>query len=178
MKIRNSTDYPDYLLRRMAVWCCQQIGMPSHKLRLAVFRNSRSWWGGCARPWKNQVTVCVGPASCFPANCSTHEPGEKFHDRTECLVAVTAHEVFHVAAHCVDEHKQRTRGYGKGRGSSERVTCAEEMRVLRLFREQREGLMQQWKIAPTSETRPALSIRDTRARKAINDLARWERKLK
>lgn len=155
--------------------------MPLRACKLAVFRNSRSTWGGCARGWRGQISVCVTENEAeFPARCDSHNNGapESFVDRVECLVAVTAHELYHVAAHAVAEHRQRTRGYGKGRGSSERVTCGQEIRVLRLFREQRATLLPQWQLTPTREMKPQQSITDKRQAKAIADLARWMRKLK
>lgn len=177
MKIKNSTSWNDWMLRRMIKWCCSKLEMPLHSIKVCVFRNSRATWGGCARSWKKQITVCVtDKESEFPASCSTHAAGEKFADRIECLVAVTAHELYHIAAHCVSEHRQRTRGYGKGQGSSERVTCAEEMRVLNLFRQDRECLLTEWQIAPLIN--PKLSLTEKRAVKAKIDLARWTRKLK
>ena len=153
--------------------------MPIRAVRLAVFRNSRSTWGGCARGWRGQISVCVTTNEAeFPANASTHGNGERFIDRMECLVAVTAHELYHVAAHCVTDHRQRTRGYGMGQGSSERVTCAQEIRVLNLFRQSREPLLAEWNITPERAAKPQITIVDKRKAKAIADLEKWERKLK
>lgn len=177
MKIRNSTNYPDYMLRRMVGWCCQQIGMPVNSIALAVFRNSRSSWGGCARSWRKQISVCVHPSErIWPQSCSTHEPGEVFGSRVECLVAVTAHEAYHIAANLVDTHKQRTRGKGLRYQSSERTTCKEEMRVLRLFRENCVVLLTEWLQPPMTDGEKVIT--DKRADKAKADLLRWQRKFK
>jgi hypothetical protein len=176
MKLQNTTDWPDWFLRRMVAWCCRQIGMPQRTILGATFRNSRGAWGGAARTWLKRITVCVGPESRFPASCGTHEPGESFADRLECLVAVTAHEAYHVAAEWADEHRQRTRG--KRHGSSERRTCLEEMRILRLFRANREFLLADWSRAIERPAKPKASIQDKRAAKAQADLERWQRKLK
>lgn len=179
MKIRNSTDWPDYMLRRMTSWCCSQLPLPASKITIATFRNRRtSAWSGHACPWNGRIVVSVGPDGLFPRSCFTHEPGEHFADRMECLVAVTAHECFHVAAECREsEHYQRTRGYGSGRGSSESVTCREEMRILRLFRASRDALISEWTIAPQRQEQ-SLPIQVKRMNKACDDLALWTRKLK
>ncbi len=145
--------------------------------RRAVFRNSRSAWGGAARDWRGQVTVCIGKPSQFPANCSTHEPGEQFADRVECLVAVTAHELYHLAAHSEPDHRQRTRRR-KEFASSERVTCRWEMKCLRAFRHSRELLMTDWSHEPARQAKPVLSIQDKRAAKAQAKLEQWQRKAK
>lgn len=178
MKIRNSLDIPDWMLRRMTAWCCAEVGLPARKLKLAVFRNSRSLWGGCARWWKGQISVCISGPTNFPHSCNSHEEGESFSDRIECLVAVTAHEAYHIAAHVGGE---RTRGYGTRHnrsGSSERTTCLEEMRVLRLFRANREQLLAEWGEAPEVAARPVIPIQEKRAAKARTDLDRWTRKLR
>jgi hypothetical protein len=152
MKIKNSTSWQDWMLRRMVSWCCKELEMPVRSVKLAVFRNSRSTWGGCARGWRGQISVCVTRNEAeFPARCDNHKGGEpeSFSDRFECLVAVTAHELYHIAAHCANDHRQRTRNYGRGGyQSSERVTCAQEIRVLKSFRTSREALLAEWNIAP------------------------------
>jgi hypothetical protein len=100
-RFENSTHWPDRFLKRMAAWCCRELDVPVRLIRHYRFRNSRSAWGGCARPWSKQISVCVGPASWFPHSCSTHRTGDTFTDQLECLIAVTAHEIYHVAAHHV-----------------------------------------------------------------------------
>lgn len=179
MKLKNTTDWTDHFLRRMVAWCCRQIDMPVRSIHSAVFRRSRAAWGGCARYSRRQISVCVGDARHFPANAGSHEKGEAFADRLECLVAVTAHEAYHIAAHAVDDHRQKTRRGTDRTASSERRTCLEEMRVLRVFRANRDALLAEWSVPPVKrESWPKASVQERRALKAANDLARWQRKLK
>lgn len=183
MKIYNSNKaFSDAFLRRMTSWCAKQIGMPVNYLKRAVFRNSRTAFGGCARQWCSQITVCVGNKSQFPVACESHyRQGEKFVDQIEAVVAVTAHELFHIeAGRLGSPHYQSTRGYGRRRGhSSEAVTCKEELRVLDLFRQQRDWLMCHWLTEPVELTEmPQPTLIDRRKAKVESDLLRWQRKLK
>lgn len=180
MKIKSSLPFEDLFLRRMISWCCGVLEMPVKSVKLAVFRRSRSSWGGCARQWKNQITVCVGAASDFPCGCGTHRAGEVFRDQIECLVSVTAHELYHIAAGLRGSaHFQSTRGYGRTRGhSSEPVTCRMEMLALDRFREQREGLLEHWSKPVNRVKAPVKSVLDLRLDRARGNLATWERKLK
>lgn len=49
MKIKNTTDWPDYFLRRLVAWCCRELQMPARNIREAVFRNRTgfSYSGHC-----------------------------------------------------------------------------------------------------------------------------------
>jgi len=43
VKLINSTDYPDYFLRRMVSWCCREIGLPVRYVQEAAFRKGGRW---------------------------------------------------------------------------------------------------------------------------------------
>lgn len=179
MRVINSTDWTDEFLKQMLRWVCFELEMPVRALKIAKFRNSRSAWGGVARAWKSQITVCVGKARLFPIEFgSAHYcPGEVFSDRVECLIAVTAHEAYHVAASNVKEHQQRTRRGRESFSSSERATCAAELRVLKSFRNQRETLLAKWSI-PVETPILRISPQAEKSMKATRLLQRWERKMK
>lgn len=179
MKLKNSTDYPDHFLRRMVAWCCEQIGYPVRQLKRVQVRNKATGYRGFARYSACMVSMTTSKTG-YPTK-PDHRPGmqgESFADRTEALVAITAHEVYHLAAHFVDEHKQRTRGDGRHHGSSEQRTRAEEVRVLRLFRANRESLIAAWSEPPVTREVAKPSIQEKRAEKALADLERWQRKAK
>lgn len=170
MKIQSSlTGFQPWFLRRLTVWCCKQLEMPARGVR-AVFRNSRSCWGGCARGWRRQITVCVGDAKWFP------KQAKELHvaDRLECLVWVTAHELAHVMQYA---QRTRTRLQG-GYGGSEKSTDWHAVPIVEAFRAQRESLLAQWSAEPVMAIRPVVSVTDRRARKARSDLERWQRKLR
>lgn len=178
MKLENSTTWPDHFLRRMLAWTCKELDMPVRTIRHARFRNSRAAWGGVARSWKGQITTCVHPDPMrFPAACSTHKAGESFADRIECLVAVTAHEAYHIAAALVPDHQQKTRGRSSC-ASSEAATCVAEFKVLDAFRANREALLADWNAAPAMEIKTTVSVQAIRAHAAADKLAKWERKMK
>ena len=174
MKIKNSTKWSNEFLRRMTAWCCRELDIPVRLIKVAVFRNSRSMWGGLARGWKRQISVCVSPLeSAFPAACPTHREGEKFVDRIECLVAVTAHEAYHIAADRHPDHQQKTRRRDDY-GSSERITCNMQFKALNAFRANREALLAEWNV-PVKEA-PKVSPQEQRAKEAERQLAAWKKK--
>ncbi len=231
MRLKNSTDWPDWFVRRMLAWCCREIGYPIRQLHEAQIRNrSRGHYSGHAYYGGRRIVVSIGPETftttyliyeragvkltveecaallpdvrrlllqgntinglstrtekatktCWPTTPDSRPgmQGEVMFDRLEALVAVAAHEIYHLAAHFVEEHRQRTRGSGRHFASSERHTRVEEVRVLRLFRANREALVAEWNTAPASPAKPAVPVQERRAAKAANDLARWQRKFK
>lgn len=182
MKVTNSTSWSDRYLRRMVSWCCKQLGAPTSIVRHAVFRNSRTTLGGAARQWCSQITVCVGRAHHFP--CDVGYGRGVYQDPTECLVAVTAHELFHLeAGRKGSPNYQSTRGGGTARQraghSSEAVTCREEARVRDLFRADRVALEAQWDEPLVVANRSAAKDPQVvKQEKLEAQLANWERKLK
>lgn len=176
MKLANSTEWPDYFLRRLVSWCCKELGLPSSKVRRAQFRNRTiSAYSGHAYT-SMRFVASVGPAGRFPLN-PDNRPGMKgtvIADRLEALVAITAHELAHLCQYA----ERRAPGLRRTR-RIERVTRREEVRVLSAFREQRDSLLAEWSAAPaTRPAKPQASIQEKRAVKAQADLDRWQRKLK
>jgi hypothetical protein len=173
MKLKNSTSWPDHFIRRMAAWCCRQSGLPVRELRHAEFRNRKRSYSGHA--WMSGRIVCSIGRLGFPTQPDTRDgmQGEILADRLECLVAITAHEIEHICQY----RENRSRAL-KNRRRSEPATRAHEIRVLRLFRANRESLIAEWSATPKQrETikRTRQEINDAKARKM---LAAWERKLK
>lgn len=173
MKMRNTTDWPDYFLRRMLAWVCKQVQLPVRTLRQVEFgKRKRGCFNG--RAWLRRIRVVIGPASCYPVE-PFHYPGRtndqflspRMADQVEALVAVTAHEAQHVY------------GYHYGGGRGERHTRGEERRVHALFVANKEALLAAWQAAPAE--RPAKkpqSAQEKRAAKVMADLERWQRKAK
>lgn len=178
MKLRNTTHWPDYFLRRMLRWVCQQIELAPREINRAEFGkrasgcwNGRAWWSG-------RIRVVIGPADCFPVEPyqypGTTDPAylsPRCVDQLEGLIAVTAHEATHIR-----QYRQRGR-HGK-RLNSERPTRFEERRVLELFKQQREQLVAEWSAPPPAKAKTVITPQVQRAAKALRDLTRWQRKLK
>jgi len=171
MKIRNSTPWPEFFLRRMTTWCAQQLDFSTKRVKLAFFRNSRSAWSGGAH-WPSAITVCVGSASHFPTNTVR---GDHFGDREDCLVEVTAHELAHLAQGSENVHTRRRGGWG----GSENGTEALARPILAKFKQERAALLPQWLIPPVCALRAApMPLAKRREAKAKGDLARWQTRLK
>lgn len=174
MKIKNSTDWPNHFLRRLVSWCCKQLDHPASKVRLAQFTRYSGAYRG--RAWSSRRILCrVGSADRFPM-APDNRPGmagEVFADQTEALVAVTAHELAHLA-----QYREGRIGGLKQMRVTEPATRREEVRVLRAFRANREVLLAEWSAAPPKPEKPKASLQDKRAAKAQADLGRWQRKLK
>lgn len=178
MKLKNSTDWTDHFLRRMVAWCCKQIGMPVRVVWQAQFRNRHMGYAGRACYDSHRIVCSIGLAG-FPMS-PDDRPGmqnEAIADRIEALVALTAHELYHLAARYVPAHRQKTRRHERF-ASSEQATRHEEVRVLRLFRAERDALIAQWSVEPEKRERPKLSIQEKRTAKAQAALDRWQRKAK
>jgi hypothetical protein len=176
MKLANSTDFSDQMLRRMVSWTCKQLGFPASKLGSVQFRNRarRSYSGHAYYP--RRIVVSIGPASRFPTKPDSR-PGmqnEVFADRTEALIAVTSHEI----AHLLQWREGRTRQLELHR-RTEKDARWHEVLVLRAFRAEREALLAAWSHEPQAATiKMTPSVVEKRADKAATDLARWQRKLK
>lgn len=174
MILKNTTDYPDYFLRRMVAWCCKKSGLPVRRVTRAEFRNRFSDYSGHAYG-SGLIMVSIGRYG-FPTSPDDRPgmQGERFNDRTEALVAVTAHEVEHVCQYA----ERRIRQLHAER-KAERATRVHEVAVLRLFREQRESLLSKWNEPPAPRVRQPKATRAERneiaARKKLDE---WQRKLK
>lgn len=156
----------------MSSWCAKQIGMPVRYCKNGVFRKSRSAWGGCARQWRSQITVCIGDSSRFPRSASSHWKDCVFADDVEALVAVTARELFHLEAGRIGSPNfQSTRG--RHGHSSEAVPCKVEREVLETFRQQRQTLLSNW----TQQTDMKNEPKNDKVDQAIAALTKWKRKL-
>jgi hypothetical protein len=177
VKLTNTTDFPDYFLRRLYSWCCKELEISPRYIREIAFRNSSRAWGGLAYLSQRRIGVRIGTPESFPCKTKKHRYGlqETIADQTEALIEITAHELAH--------HEQyirgsKTRQSGSG-GGSERMTDQQAFRVLRTFREQREQLLAVWYLPPAQ--RPVSVKLDRNSEKLAHYevlLARWNKKLK
>lgn len=177
MKLKNTTDFPLWFLRRMTAWCCRQLGdLKLRDVASVTFRRSRGAYGGVARTHRRAITVCVGRPVEFPCESMTHRNGHsmKLADRVEALVWVIAHELAHVMQAL---QRTGTRQQG-GHAGSEMATEWHAKPVVEAFRAQRAALLAAWEEPPAVALRPKPEPAQLRASKAEADLARWERKLK
>lgn len=185
MKLRNTTHWPDYFLRRMTAWVAKHIGLPMSEIKRAEFGkrskgalNGRAWWSGRFR-------VVIGPPSAFPVEPYLY-PGRtneayrspRMADQLEALVAVTAHELEHLYVFAHKRTLPQIRALRRG-SLSERSTRHEERRIHGLFVADRDALLAEWSAAPAERpAKPKASVQEKRAAKAQADLVRWQRKLK
>ncbi len=176
MQLINSTDYPDYFLKRMVSWCCKQLDLPIRCVREAAFRNTAKTWGGIAyRSYR--IGVRIGSADHYPTNYRMRSTGKMIglSDRLEGLLMATAHELAHLM-YMRNGNKSRRSG---GNGGSEHNTDWQVQQVMQVFRSQRNELVTAWNC-PLKEctAKPKLSVRQRRAATAQTYLAKWQRKLK
>jgi hypothetical protein len=172
VKLQNSTDIPDHVLRRMTSWCCRELGLPAAQLRRIRFTNmtrgasrGRAWSSG-------RLLVRIGKESAFPTQDWQYGGAtvKGYATRMEGLVSVTAHEVFHL----VQWHDSARRPHAR-----KEMGCVWGGNLLmEKFRAQRGELMAEWCRPVAVAERPQVSVLDRRALKAQSDLDRWTRKLK
>lgn len=172
MKLKNTTDFPDWFLRRLVAWCCRQSELPARRVRLATFRNCKGIYSGHASG-STRIVVRIGRTG-YPMQPDLRAgmSGEVMADRTEALVMVTAHEVEHLCQYA--ERRQRTLAASR---RTEPVTRAHGIYCLRLFREQRAALVTEWMEPPVPrviKARPSVAERNEI--NARSNLAKWEKK--
>lgn len=175
-KWKNSTDWPDYYLRRMLSWVCKELEFPVRQIKNVEFGNRKTCdWSG--RAWSyNRILVRIGPADRFPCHARVYRDGfsvGRIADRVEALVKVTAHEVAHLDN---GERGNRSRERG-GWGGSERYTDAAAKRVLEAFRENRDALVAEWEKPPKCKPKKEPGPVEKRALKAFSKEAEYEKKL-
>lgn len=185
MRFKNTTDWPDYFIRRMLAWCVKELELPKDQLWHAHFgKRSRGCFNGRASICGRKIRVMIGPAEAYPVKGFLY-PGRTdeayrspdYADQIEGLIGVTAHEITHLRQWVARKQSGR-RTYERGL-FNERATRYEERRVLALFQSQREALLAAWgKAQARAELKPKLTAVEKRAIKAQADLARWQRKLK
>lgn len=174
MKLKNSTDFPDWFLRRMIGWICRQkpIGWKVKHIEEAAFRkvrqDSHTRVNGVAEPWFRKFRVSISD-SVFPWSWGGATVGAM--GRIKSLVDVTAHEIAHLT---------QSREVLKGRY---REGDADHMakQVVELFDAQKGPLVAQWMKAPsyaTREPKPKTPVQQVRADRARKNLTNWEKKLK
>ena len=172
MKLKNTTHWPEWYLRRAVSWACRQVGLPPSKLKLAEFGvRSDEYVNGVAWMTDRRIRVVVGK------NTTTGELSARFgsdglayNDKTEAMIAILAHEVEHIHQGYDNAYRPRRVEPGADR---------EMERVLGLFRANRAALEAEWMRKP--ERVAALSSKpslvEKRAAHASKMLAEWDRKL-
>lgn len=173
MKLTNSTTWSDRFLRRMVSWCFKELGLPVRYVKRAEFRNRADSYSGRAY-WPARIVCSIGLKG-FPIGPDGREgmDHETFADRTEALIAITAHELAHL-----DQYRTKTIGVLKSRRRTEPVTRAREIKVLRTFRPLRETLLAEWSEEAASTPKAVPSVQERRADKEAGKFAEWQRKAK
>lgn len=177
MKLKNTTDFPDYFLRRLVSWCCRQLDYPVRQLRAAEFTKTRHAF--CGRAWSSRrILVRIGEdtnidgAPRYPRERKypdrKYAPTCTLQDRIEALIKVTAHELAHLSRWNDGVYRNR-----------EARVDGMAIAVLEKFRVDRDKLMEAWSEVPKHrEAKPKPSRQEQNAQRAAASLATWERKLK
>jgi hypothetical protein len=175
MKLRNSTDWPDHFLRRMASWVCRELGYPVDRLKTAQFTKASCASRG--RACESDILVRIGSASHFPQKSLVYK-GQKtpdYADREEALVGTTAHEI----AHLIQFWQFLSGAQVRRNKRLEPAAVATEHAIMATFRSQRESILAAWSAEPVQRQRKDKpSLQEQRAAKVAAALNRWQRKLK
>ena len=174
MRLKNTTDYPDYFLRRMVSWCCKELDLPARAVKDATFRNRRtSPLSGRAWPWRGRIVVSVMAGEPTEPVSWGHRFGiEKVYvDRMEILLSVAAHELCHLRQY-VDRGGSRFDVKYRERECDKWAEL-----VLDKFRDQRESLCAEWSVPPRQRSvKPSLTVAEKREVNVRKQLAAWESK--
>ena len=178
--------YPNHVIRRATAWAAKQIGLEGrHRQPLTIevgYRKNRRGhgsWGGWYRHTKRLVQVLLprGPMG-YPQSMAhgvaEREQGRDANDEWELFVAILAHELEHARAFAVARDWQE-----QARLNHEGRVRSVDHRVLLLFRESRDTLIEEW-TKPVAEFAPVerLTVVDRRAERAAALLSQWERRFK
>jgi len=153
MEIKNEIDCPDYFLKRIVIWCCNQLDFKHKYIERAEFKYNRKSevraagypsYSGTAYCRENRIVVRISPNSdSFPCETRIHRNNEHIvetiNDRLEAIIMVTAHEV----AHLYQWHKNEGKDVPK-RGGLEVVTDRYAYNTLRIYRVNKERLHKEW----------------------------------
>lgn len=194
MKITNTTKtprIPDHAIRRMASFCCRELGMRIGELRQLTIRN-RSDGETSGRCWlrTGDIVCSVGMIlSDMPRDGAVKAPGWPglYHQtdtralRLRCvkLLDVLAHEI----AHRYTYLQGAARGPRNRRpGRCERSTQWHADLIVRAFQASPDDLLEQWLREPQrperAAARAAADPRRLRAAKDAELLKQWERQMR
>ena len=174
MNFKNSTEFPDYLLRRMFSWVCKQVEVPLKEIRDVNFTKTNTYSFKGQQCGRNGL-MRIGKVELFPRAYNRKDTGMPlwFEDRIDALVYLTGHEVCHI------EQYLRLRGKNIKRYASRESEAQRTGRdVLVTFLKQKEFLMAQWGAVDLRTVKPSApkpSIQEKRAKVAQESLERWEK---
>lgn len=176
MKLENTTDFPNYFLRRMISWICGELEMPVRYLWRASFKNKTCHATRATSGYAYRKSIKVGIGTLQVFNCDGDYPEEGRRSRLGNLVRVTAHELAHVDN---GRRGDKTRRGGRW-GGSERYTQLRARDAKETFLKQWQELEAQWIAEPKLRAcaSPKKPIVEKRADRAAELLKQWEKKLK
>lgn len=176
MKIKNSTPYADYYLRRLVSWVCREISLPVRKVKIVEYRNRNQdqYFSGHASSVM-RIVCSVPSGDDVELTCRTghlQSTRQSIADKTEGIVVITAHELAHLHQYLFKRSRKLKKKWGATENDAELIAW----RVLRAFRDDRKSLEEAWNSLPT--IKPVVSLQERRAAKAMAALNSWEQKAK
>ena len=176
MKLKNTTDYPDHLLRRMVRWCAKEIDPGWHIGRIDEIdyrytrcaipvRVQKAWMAkygtpatltyplitGVAQYRRRRLRVSIAPPKHWRPTTLNHrrvDLPQTAIDRDTALVQVTAHELAHHYQYEKELRGAKCSGVNGKMGGSEDRTDRIAWRVTAAFLVKRESLWAEWSREP------------------------------
>ncbi len=183
MRITNTTKMPTEALRRCAVWCAQQVGCSTRKIRSIHYRSRKyGLYSGHCHVASGVITCSVGNTGAGSLRSSlgkVYTPKELFEGRVQSVVEITAHEIAHRQLYLEGSETRYSRRYGTtSGGGSEKQTRWLASRVFQAFEKDAENLLRQWIDIPEPKAKAKPNLQEKRAAHVDKKLAEWEKKLK
>lgn len=149
MQIKNTTDLPNYAVRRIVSWVCRDLGMSSRVIRHVKLRNRShfTWSGRCYYGPTARIVISL------PTLSALSHRDDATAIRLQLLVEGLAHELAHQYLYlhgCMTRHSRRYDS--RRRGGSERQANWHQAIVVRAFEAQREHLTAQWFAQPANHS--------------------------
>ncbi len=162
MKIINSTDIDDAMLKRMASWVCKQLGVKVKLVREMRFTNGCGAWRYTSR--RHSALVRIGLATFYPAAIAGPQ-GTVLRDRGDGVVYATINAIALI---------KRLRDFPHAKHFNS-VPYPEALAVFQKFQADDMTLLGSWLRQMNRKTKPqsTVSLQQQRADKAEAALASW-----
>lgn len=179
MKFTNTTDYPDYFLRRVLSFCMKETGLKKKQLTEIHFgTKSRGLFKGTA--WYSEVRIMINRHA---HTWKLYRPYMRrgvpnwYETPEQCLVMLVAHELRHVRDQ--QDGSMNRRGRGGRRVNVELRAEHSGRSALVSFLKREEELLAEWNKPPKRKAaKPEVSLQEKRAANILALLDKWERKAK
>jgi len=147
MKFKNTSEYPDHLLKRMIGWACDQFGIKRREVKSAIFAKRSWYWRGYASKSKREIRIRIHRDAQYPLKHTYGGRGGTWpvwdlQDHYDALAMIICHEICHIYEFVEAVEMRRAWVH------NERRTEARTMTAMKEWWSEREKLLAEWLQEP------------------------------